>query len=366
MTSAGIETGTARRPKSASAGGRRGRPRTRRRIDLLPGVTPVLGSLGLAQRRQTASPLWQNPQGGRRKLARALRDVRQGLPFPGQRLTTGQFLSEWLQDTRHKSGIGRAKAPHARMRRNWLGQDERTPVAGGRLCGSTSDRRGGLQGIEHPASALRGGSRAYVWAIGGSLRWDPLRGDPTSVANRLVQGEWYSRDADVYRASAERYLLWVLQALDLAAVERTPKMVLRHLDHQVLLKLLRGLGRVPDAERLAVQVSRLGTTEHEGIAGFRARFGLVLEGVAAKSLGSGLALEDAVRARRPVLFSLDAATYPDLATKLGAWVLLDLGTVSALRPGPSLVVVDEFSAAAALSKQVPGRPTLERTPYAAS
>ena len=30
-----------------------------------------------------------------------------------------------------------------------------------------------------------------VWTIGGSVRcWDPLRGDPTSVANRLIQGEW--------------------------------------------------------------------------------------------------------------------------------------------------------------------------------
>jgi hypothetical protein len=44
-----------------------------------------------------------------------------------------------------------------------------------------------------------------VWSIGGSVRWDPLRGDPTSVANRLIQGEWYSRDADIYRAAAERY-----------------------------------------------------------------------------------------------------------------------------------------------------------------
>ena len=31
-----------------------------------------------------------------------------------------------------------------------------------------------------------------------------------------------------------------------------------------------------------------------------------------------------LRARQPVLFSLDAATYPELATKIGAWVLLDL------------------------------------------
>jgi DNA helicase HerA-like ATPase len=66
---------------------------------------------------------------------------------------------------------------------------------------------------------------AYVWTIGGTLKWDPLRGDATSVSNRLLQGEWYSREADVYRAIAERYLLWVLQTLDMAGVERTPDMV---------------------------------------------------------------------------------------------------------------------------------------------
>jgi len=57
-----------------------------------------------------------------------------------------------------------------------------------------------------------------VWTIGGSVRWDPLRGDPTSVANRLIQGEWYSREADVYRAAAERYVLWLVQSIDLAGL----------------------------------------------------------------------------------------------------------------------------------------------------
>ena len=60
-------------------------------------------------------------------------------------------------------------------------------------------------GLREHVSAL---PNALVWTIGGSVRWDPLRGDATSVANRLIQGEWYSREADVYRAAAERYLLW--------------------------------------------------------------------------------------------------------------------------------------------------------------
>ncbi|MBV9324674.1 MAG: TraM recognition domain-containing protein [Chloroflexi bacterium] len=159
-----------------------------------------------------------------------------------------------------------------------------------------------------------------------------------------MQGEWYSQNADVYRASAERYLLWLFQALEIAGVERTPERVLELLEPPALLNLLRAVDDKPEVKHLVSGIKSLGQVEREGLAGFRARFGVVLEGVAAPSLGSGLVLEDAMRARQPVLFSLDAATYPELATKIGAWILLDLVRVAALRPGPSLVIIDEFSA----------------------
>src|SRR5229473_2582726 len=158
-----------------------------------------------------------------------------------------------------------------------------------------------------------------VWTIGGSLRWDPLRGDPTSVANRLVQ------------------------SIDLAGVPRTPERVLDLLEPNKLMSLLREL-RTPEAARLSSLVHALGQFEREGVAGFRARFVLVVEGTTGQNLGPGLALEDAIVAGQTALFSLDAATYPALATKIGAWVLLDLVRVAALRPGPCLVIVDEFSA----------------------
>jgi hypothetical protein len=135
-----------------------------------------------------------------------------------------------------------------------------------------------------------------------------------------------------------------LQAFELAGVERTPRRLLEHPDPPALINLLRSVTDIAAAERLIGHVKQLGQVEREGIAGFRARFGVVLEGVAAPNLGPGLALEDALRARQPVLFSLDAATYPELATKIGAWILLDLVRVAALRPGPSLIIVDEFSA----------------------
>jgi hypothetical protein len=182
-----------------------------------------------------------------------------------------------------------------------------------------------------------------IWTIGGSLRWDPLRGDPTSVANRLIQGEWYARDADIYRAAAERYLLWLLQAIDLAGLPRTPERVLELLEPNKLLTVLREL-HTPEAARLTSHVHGLGQFEREGVAGFRARFGLVVEGITGQNLGPGLTIDDAIQAGRTVLFSLDAASYPALATKIGAWILLDLVRVAAQRVGPCLVIVDEFSA----------------------
>jgi hypothetical protein len=69
----------------------------------------------------------------------------------------------------------------------------------------------------------------------------------------------------------------------------------------------------------------------------------VREGITGQSRGHGLTLEEAIQAGRTVLFSLDAATSPALATKL-ARVLLDLVWVMAQRIRPCLVIVDEFSA----------------------
>jgi hypothetical protein len=132
---------------------------------------------------------------------------------------------------------------------------------------------------------------SIIWRIGGTTRWNPLCGDSTSVANRLIQGEWYSREADVYRASAERYLLWLLQALDVANLERTPQHVMEYLEPTRLLALLRSLTNNDLAFRLASQIGVLGQFEREGIAGFRSRFGLLVESIAGRSLGPGLALE---------------------------------------------------------------------------
>ena len=96
-----------------------------------------------------------------------------------------------------------------------------------------------------------------IWSIGRPLRWDPLRGDPTSVANRLIQGEWYSRDADIYRAAAERYVLWLIHALDIASLPRTPSRYWTSCEPNKLLSFLRDL-HTPEAVRLSGQVHGLG------------------------------------------------------------------------------------------------------------
>jgi|SRR5579864_8851324 len=96
-----------------------------------------------------------------------------------------------------------------------------------------------------------------IWTIGGSVGWDPSRGDATSVANRLIQGEWYSRDADVYRAAAERYVLWLVRAMDMAGLPRTAQQVLDLLEPNKLLALLRDV-RTPEAVRLSSHVHTLG------------------------------------------------------------------------------------------------------------
>src|SRR5438105_1936894 len=85
------------------------------------------------------------------------------------------------------------------------------------------------------------------------------------------------------------------QSMDLAGLPRTPERVLDLLEPNKLLSLLRDL-RTPEATRLSTHVSGLGQFEREGVAGFRARFGLVVEGITGPNLGPGLILEDAIQA----------------------------------------------------------------------
>ena len=96
---------------------------------------------------------------------------------------------------------------------------------------------------------------------------------------------------------------------------------------QRTLRSLKASGAAPSdsAERFAHLAGQLGQAEREGVSGFAARFGKVVESVAEDALGAGesaLVLEDAVRDRQVVLFSLDVAGYQDLA------VLEHVGRVS--------------------------------------
>jgi hypothetical protein len=200
---------------------------------------------------------------------------------------------------------------------------------------------------------------SVVWTIGGNVRWDALRGDPSSFAEKLLAAEVFSPQAEIYRASAARYVQWIGRLLALEGLERDPHLVLDLLKPVALRRHIRrlrsrlGPATPPFVEQIAEAVASLGPAELSGVSGFAARFGLLLEGTLGASLGAGsgtLVLEEAIRASRTVLFSLDAARYRHIAAKVGAWVLLDLVAVAAELQSEAwgqshqvYVVVDEFS-----------------------
>jgi TraM recognition site of TraD and TraG len=207
-----------------------------------------------------------------------------------------------------------------------------------------------------------------VWTIGGRLRWDALRGDPTSLAEKLLVAESYSAEASIYRAAAERYIQWVGAVLEVAGYPREPRLVQELLSPPALLREIRrqrtrlGAGAPPALDQIARAVQGLGGTEAEGVAGFESRLGAFVEGAAGPSLGTGpgaLVLEDAVREGRTVLFSLDVASYEQVARKVGAWVLLDLVRVAGRLLGErwgtahqAYVLVDEFGGLGAEGRHI--------------
>lgn len=200
---------------------------------------------------------------------------------------------------------------------------------------------------------------SVVWTLGGDVRWDALRGDPTSLANKLLAAESYTAPAAIYRAAAERYIQWVATVLDLSGAPRDPAFIKDHLPPPALRRLIRqawarqGVGAPPKLQEIVQSLSDMGRAEEEGVSGFVARFGSYVEGEAGRSLGTGpdaLVLEDAIRQGRTVLFSLNAAEYGHAAAKTGAWILLDLirvaGRLQAERWGDRrqcYVLIDEFS-----------------------
>lgn len=215
------------------------------------------------------------------------------------------------------------------------------------------------------SSALRRAAAAIpgsvVWTIGGDVRWDALRGDASSFSNKLLAAERYTADAAIYEASAGRYLQAVGQLLALEDRPRDPLLVRDLLQPPALrahirqLRLRLGAARHPVIDPIERFVLGMGRAEHEGVAGFGARFGRFVEGTAGVGLGAGpdaLVLEAAIRAGRTVLFSLDAAAFPLDAAKVGAWVIHDLvavaGTLQTEGWSPSggrqaYVLVDELT-----------------------
>ena len=174
---------------------------------------------------------------------------------------------------------------------------------------------------------------SIVWTIGGDVTWDALRGDPTAFAGKLLAAESFPPQAGVYEAAAFRHVQSIGRLLALEGRPRDPRFVAELLQPPAMRRYLRHLdARFGETARPVLDgvrrtLEQMGQAQREGVAGFDSRFGRFVEGTAGRGLGAGpgaLVLEEAIRAGRTVLFSLDASTYPYEAAKVGAWLLLDL------------------------------------------
>lgn len=212
-----------------------------------------------------------------------------------------------------------------------------------------------------------------VWHVQGQLVWDALRGDPSCFADKLLAGYEYTPEAAVYRDAAERHVQWVGVALQIMRAPRDPKLIAQLLHLAAFKRYLAQVAkRSPErAAFISRCLASMTDVEKKGVAGFATRFGVLIEGAAGQSLGTGpsaLVLEEVIRANGIVLFSLDAAAYPLMTRRLGAIVLLDLVRVAGLLQAEGwgddprrccYVVVDEFAALGHEGRHV--IPVLSRT-----
>jgi hypothetical protein len=222
------------------------------------------------------------------------------------------------------------------------------------------EARGGLvwcvsgEGMAHPVDAQEGDRDA-----GRRVRWDAVSGDRTLFADKLTAAEMEHSTATYYPVIMRRYLQLVATVQDAQHGEgapRDPHEVVGLL-HPAALK--EAAQKVKDVPGMAAVLTTLehdfGDDEHteKALLGFRHRYSTLLEGVAGGGLGVGdgtLVLEQTVRARRPVLFSLAVEAYQDTGRKIGTWALLEMQRVAAAlrsdqwarRGGRCLLVLDEF------------------------
>jgi hypothetical protein len=202
-------------------------------------------------------------------------------------------------------------------------------------------------------AARRRGCAFLEWTPDGPLVYNPLaRGGDTEIADKSIAGEHYSEPH--YLRQAQRYLGHAVRALRAAGEPVSLAVLVRYMDPVELEVLGREL---PAGAALPLQryLDGLQARQRRDLAGTRDRLAALAESDAGRWLdpahGASFDLLDVVQDGAVSYFRLDSDRHPLLASMLGASLVQDLLTTTAARQGdprPTIVVIDEFAAIAAV------------------
>ncbi|HEX5308614.1 MAG TPA: helicase HerA-like domain-containing protein [Solirubrobacteraceae bacterium] len=203
-------------------------------------------------------------------------------------------------------------------------------------------------------SARRAGRELLSWTPGGPHPYNPFGyGTPSEIADRVLAAERFTEPH--YQRQAQRYLAFVLRALQGADVPASLSEIVRRLEPESLLELCELLP-ASQAEATGRYLETLTARQRTDLSGVRDRLAILAESDVAAWLepeqaGHGaFDLLGAIRRRAVVHFELQADSWPLLAQMLGVAIVGDLrAAMAALQrsPVPAVVAIDEFAAIAA-------------------
>jgi hypothetical protein len=212
--------------------------------------------------------------------------------------------------------------------------------------------------------ALEATVRAHggqVWKLDGKLPVDLLDPRPHQVPDLLLEAEDYSPEARAYRDAAHQRALWAAWALALRGEPMDLARLRRLLDREALQAALEPFSSDPRVASWLGQLSQRDTVADSGARGLDRALGILLDGPAMRgslrNCPEALRIEDVLETNGLVLFSLDAAEYPNATRKIASWVMLAMGRLSRQLPEigtTALLLVDEVGALGSAARHLRG------------
>jgi hypothetical protein len=210
---------------------------------------------------------------------------------------------------------------------------------------------------DHLRAAAAAAGRPFIeWTPRGPSVYNPYaRGGETQIADKVLAGERYTEPH--YLRQAQRYLGHEMRALRAAGVEVGLRVLVRYLDPEQLELLARSLPESERRQAAHAYLDSLTARQRSDLAGVRDRLAIMAESEVGRWLdpqtpaAERFDLLAAVQARAVVYFSLESDDRPLFSQMLGGAIVQDLQTTAAAlqhEPLPTIVVIDEFSALAAV------------------